>query len=302
MPQSREQIVGWERRWAIPVALASFLPVVLLIVSQVTTQVSGDGSAAILRSVHQHSGSAALSGVLQAIAFLLLAGPLYYLFRVVRARSDSVRSQLVGLVLIAPVFLAASSALTIGARNEAADQFVSGEAKSTLSKKEAHEKCVEQRDEEGAKDFAGEFEATHGATPLAACEARKIEDKEASNAIGEATLTPFVSGFGLAGGLGFAIALLYSGLWAMRTGVLTRFWGSLGMASGVAFLLGPLFLVTLIWFVYFGLLAAGWLPGGRPPAWEAGEAVPWPAPGEKAAAELGGEDRPEHSGEDEKDV
>ncbi|HWB68909.1 MAG TPA: hypothetical protein VG518_02935, partial [Solirubrobacterales bacterium] len=254
----------------------------------------------ILRSVHQHSGSAALSGALQALAFLLLAGPLYYLFRVVRSRSESVRSQLVGLVLIAPVFLALSSALTIGARSEAADQFVAGEAKSTLSKREAHEKCVDQRKEEGAGDFAKEFEAAHGGTPLAACEARKIEDKEASNAIGEATLTPFVSGFGLAGGLGFAIALLYSGLWAMRTGVLTRFWGSLGMAAGVAFLLGPLFLITLIWFVYFGLLAAGWLPGGRPPAWEAGEAVPWPAPGEKTAAELPGEELSEGSDEEEK--
>jgi hypothetical protein len=32
------------------------------------------------------------------------------------------------------------------------------------------------------------------------------------------------------------------------------------------------------------------LPGGRPPAWDAGEAIPWPSPGEKAAAELAGPD------------
>ena len=32
------------------------------------------------------------------------------------------------------------------------------------------------------------------------------------------------------------------------------------------------------------------LPGGRPPAWEAGEAIPWPTPGEKAAGELEPED------------
>ena len=72
----------------------------------------------------------------------------------------------------------------------------------------------------------------------------------------------------------------------MRTGFLSRFWGSLGMVAGIAFLLGPLFLVTLVFFVYFGLLALGIVPGGRPPAWEAGEAVPWPTPGEKAAEEL----------------
>ena len=90
--------------------------------------------------------------------------------------------------------------------------------------------------------------------------------------------------------LGFVIALFYSGLWAMRTGIMSRLWASLGMAAGVAFLLGPLFVITLLWFVYFGLLVLGKVPGGRPPAWAAGEAIPWATPGEKAAAELEPED------------
>jgi hypothetical protein len=60
------------------------------------------------------------------------------------------------------------------------------------------------------------------------------------------------------------------------------------MASGVAFLLGPLFFITLVWFIYFGLLVLGKVPGGKPPAWAAGEAIPWPTPGEKAAADLEG--------------
>ena len=74
----------------------------------------------------------------------------------------------------------------------------------------------------------------------------------------------------------------------MRTGLLTRFWGSLGMALGVAALL-LLVQFTMIWFIYFGLLLLGSLPGGRPPAWAAGEAIPWPTPGEKAAASLEGD-------------
>ena len=68
-------------------------------------------------------------------------------------------------------------------------------------------------------------------------------------------------------------------LYAMRTGLLTRFWGSLGMALGaVSFLF---FQFTLLWFVYFGLLAGR--PGARrsPPAWQQGEAEPWPTPGRK---------------------
>jgi hypothetical protein len=57
------------------------------------------------------------------------------------------------------------------------------------------------------------------------------------------------------------------------------------MALGIAALLG-LIIFTLGWFIYFALLVIGKVPGGRPPAWAAGEAIPWPTPGEKAAAEL----------------
>ena len=32
------------------------------------------------------------------------------------------------------------------------------------------------------------------------------------------------------------------------------------------------------------------MPGDKPPAWAAGESVPWPTPGERAAEELSGED------------
>lgn len=288
---SKTQTLEWERRWSVPVAIATFLAVALLLGSNLATQVSGTGDAEILRSTHEHSGSVLLTGAMQALAFLLLAAPLFYLFKVVSARSDRVRSQLVGLVVIAPLFLAVSGALTIGARGEAADQFVAGEAKSTLSAREAGEKCHSELKKEGAKDFAEEYEPAAGETALAACDRRQVEDDEASNAVAEASLASLVSGLGIAGGLGFMIALFYSGLWAMRTGIMARLWASLGMAAGVAFLLGPLFVITLLWFVYFGLLVLGKVPGGRPPAWAAGEAIPWPTPGEKAAAELEPEDQ-----------
>lgn len=282
----KKRALAWESRWARPVALMTFVAVALLIASALLSEVSGEHEAEILRSVHEHSGSVTFTGILQAIGFGLLAFPLLYLFRAVQARGDRVRGQLVGLVLIAPLFLAASGLLSVGARNEAADQFVHGEAKSTLTAGEAREKCSSELKEKGAKEFGEEFEPRPGETAPAACERQKAEDDEAENALGEASLSAVSSGLGIAGGLGFAVVLFYCGLWAMRTGVLPRFWASLGMASGVAFLLGPLFIVTLIWMIYFGLLIIGVLPGGRPPAWEAGEAVPWPTAGEKAAAEL----------------
>lgn len=287
-------MIARERRWAPFVAVTTLLGVVLLLVANATSQVSGEGAAEILRSTDQHHGSIVLGGILQAIAFVCLTAPLFYLFRAVRARSERVRPQLIGLVLAAPLFLAVSAALTIGARTEAAEQFVAGEAKSTLSAKQAKEKCESDRKSEGAKQFAEENEPRKGETPLAACERRKSEDDEAENASSEASLAGIVAGLGLAGALGFIVTLFYSSLWAMRTGLLSRFWGSLGMASGIALLLGPLVVVTLAWFAYFAFLLFGIVPGGRPPAWEAGEAVPWPTPGERAAAELD----PSEDGED----
>lgn len=282
---SREAALEWESRWAVPVAMATFAAVVLVIASIFVSNISGNGDAEVLRSVDAHSGSAMLSGLMRAVAFALLAFPLVYLFRAARARSERVRTQLIGLVVAAPLFLGLSSGFAALAQQEAADEFVAGEAKPTLTQKQANEDCVEEREDEGNDFLVDEYEPAKGESPLKACETRKLEDDAASDAQTEAAFTPFATGLGIAGGLGFVIALFYSCLWAMRTGLLTRFWGSLGMALGIAALFGLLPFV-LIWFLYFGVLLLDRLPGGRPPAWEAGEAVPWPTPGEKAAAEL----------------
>jgi hypothetical protein len=90
--------------------------------------------------------------------------------------------------------------------------------------------------------------------------------------------------------------MVYTGLWGVRTGLLTRFHGTLGMALGASFILPPLTGLTLpallAWFMYFGLMIAGRTPKGRPPAWDAGVAVPPPKAGEEpqpVAAAAGGD-------------
>jgi hypothetical protein len=75
----------------------------------------------------------------------------------------------------------------------------------------------------------------------------------------------------------------------MRTGLLTRFWAMLGLALGVALLLIPVGIFGLVlWFAAVGLMLAGWWPRPLPPAWEAGEAIPWLRPGEEAGAPAAG--------------
>jgi hypothetical protein len=117
-------------------------------------------------------------------------------------------------------------------------------------------------------------------------EASRTEDV-AEELIKDSTLRNVSIGLNFAGSFGLGMGLLYSALHGMRTGLLARFWGSLGMATGVAIFLLPFGVWFLLaWFGYIGLLYLGRVPGGRPPAWEAGEAIPWPTPGEQAAKAL----------------
>lgn len=259
MRPNREAILAWEERWARPVALATFASILLIIAAiVVATQGVGNGSgdSELLRNVDAHRGAQLLSSILQAIGVGLLAAPLYYLFRAAKARSEAMRGQLVGVVVAAPLFLAALAILSGVSTLHAASDFVSNEVPRLMAKGVSL-----------SSDHANEA---------------------ATDTINEAPLRPLAAGFGLGGQLGFVIAMVYTALHAMRTGLLTRFWGSLGMALGaVSFIF---FQFTLLWFIYLGLLLFGWVPGGRPPAWKSGEAMPWPTPGEKASAAMEGDD------------
>lgn len=284
----RAALLERERRWAMPVTLASFAAVALLVVSTVIySSIGGDGEAEILRAVDAHRSEITLSSILQAAGLALLVLPMAYLFRATQGRSERVRSQLIGLVVAAPLFLACAAVLNGVATNEAATEFVAGRASADLTRADAGDECRSDRDDDGSR-FREEFGA--GGAGLAACVNRRVADDAASEAVREASARGIATGFGLGGRLGIAFALAYSCLWAMRVGLLTRFWGSLGIALGVAALL-LLVQFTLFWFVYFALLVAGWVPRGRPPAWAAGAAIPWPTPGEKAAGELSGPDQ-----------
>ncbi|MGA8745764.1 MAG: hypothetical protein WB507_07865 [Solirubrobacterales bacterium] len=255
MGPGKEQVLEWERRWSVPAALAAFAAVLLVIgaIVIVTQGVgTGSGDATLLQDVNNHRAAQMISSILQAIGVALLALPLYYLFRAARVRSEKMRAQLVGVVVAAPLFLAGLAILSGVSTLHAASTFVANE----LPRLTAHR------------------------ISLSSEHANKL----ASEAIDHAPLRPLAAGFGIAGQLGFVVGMFYTALYAMRTGLLSRFWGSLGMALGaVSFLF---FQFALLWFVYLGLLLLGRVPGGRPPAWNTGEAVPWPTPGEKAAASL----------------
>ncbi|HEX7291967.1 MAG TPA: hypothetical protein VF250_12650 [Conexibacter sp.] len=97
-----------------------------------------------------------------------------------------------------------------------------------------------------------------------------------------------VSDFGAVAFLGipaqfaFAGAFVMIAVTAMRVGLLTRFLGYLGVISAVLFVipLVPVPVVQVYWLGALAMLFAGRSPSGTPPAWQSGEAMPWPSPAE----------------------
>jgi small-conductance mechanosensitive channel len=94
----------------------------------------------------------------------------------------------------------------------------------------------------------------------------------------------WLEGLSLAGGIALGLALVLIGLNAMRAGLLSRFMGVLAVVAAMflalPFLGGPPTLL-FFWMGAVGLLCFGRWPGGRGPAWDTGEAVPWPTPAQQ---------------------
>jgi hypothetical protein len=94
-----------------------------------------------------------------------------------------------------------------------------------------------------------------------------------------------LAGLALAAGM---IAVLIN---ALRVGLLPRWMSFLGMFAAILIFLpiggAELQLIPAFWIVMMGILYSGKWPNGEPPAWKAGEAVPWPSRADMAPARSG---------------
>lgn len=254
MAISRTETIERERRWARPAGIAAILVAPLFILSLYL-----EGSSAALgevlpteqyRVVDEDSAQLLPAYIAQGVALALSALPLVYLFRAAQARSPRVSPAMLGFAFIGPLLYAAALILTNLARTGVASDFVA------------------------QADAGGDIYSL-------------LEDVG-----GDSTILTIGSTLFLPAALGMVVAMVYISLQAQRAGLLTRFFGSLGMALGVLLLLiNPRFslLVLSIWFGWLGFLILDRTPRGRPPAWAAGEAIPWPRPGEEPAAAPGAE-------------
>lgn len=272
MELSNQEIEDERRRGRIAAIAAIFGVVIFVAAMGIAGDFNGAGQAEQLWMFDSVEGDVLLQVLLQALAVLLFIPALASLFRSIRARSQSLRPGLIGLVVVSPVLLAASLIVTYFAFKEAADAFTApGGPLDSLFDDVKFDGNLANADnlQAGVDEIVSQI--------------NRLDDV-ADDVFYDQFPTQLRTGLGLAGSLGLAFSTVYMALHAMRAGLMTRFWGTLAMALGVGTLLfGSLMLVA--YMIVIALLIAAWWPGSRPPAWDAGKAIPWPQPGRPGDAE-----------------
>lgn len=233
------------------------------------TALDEDGSAdrLIEASTGDADGQLLLGLVIAGLGFVALAPALTFLFSAAKARAEKMLGALVAFAIVGALMIGGGLILNHFAYLNAADDFVAAE--------QQREAAPQAPGGEGAEEQGTAAEEQTDE------DAEEEADDRARDAQRDAELGS-LSGLLVRGGaLLFGIGFLYTSLWSMRTGLLSRFWGSLGMAAAVVLALFFLYLFTLVWALAIGLFLLGAWFGRRPPAWESGTAMPWPKAGEQ---------------------
>ena len=266
---------------------------------------NSDSDADQLVFAHAHDGRSIYTSVLQGIGFCLFAGPLLFLYRSAQWRTPRVRGAFAALVVLGPLAFGIGIAVSAAGTSQSADDFVKQEPAVVQQAREQAANAQEAAAAPKAKGQSTTPTATSAVptttgstgstgsttTPATAVAPKpKTPDQAASDSregladhLNRHNTLLIVGGLiSTIGVLGLLFGMIYSNLWAMRLGLFTRFWGALGMAFGL-FLLIPLFPPVpglVLWFAVTGLMFIGRWPRPLPPAWAAGEAIPWQRPGD----------------------
>jgi hypothetical protein len=298
-PTPNPHLAESEARWMRPAGIFALAGVLLIVISTLLRQSAGpvDGvtEAAKLRQYAELGNGAVIGDAIALVGLLLLIVPLYFLFQAAAARAPKIRRGFVVFIVLGPLLLGIQGLVGTIARESAGDQYVEEYPTATASENREPAESSGDGNGNGGSTTSDSGTTTSGTTTSGtttgsgsdSASAESPREKRANEIIDESRTLQLAAVMGLVGALGFVFAMVYTSLWSFRVGLLTRFWGTLGMALGVALVfLGSLgFLGLLIWFAALGMMYIGFFPGGRPPAWAAGMAIPWPKPQPRGAAD-----------------
>lgn len=319
---SKEQILERERARATPAAIAGFIAVAMLIgsfVARAQIPASSNTSTQLL-AFNDHPSQLILSSILSGLGFALFSIPLAFLFQAARARSQRVQPLLIALCFVGPLLIGVQGVINgFGLKTAAADyvampkespkplaQFTKelDATPPTISTVNVYTDANQLEIETVKGDF---YSVNYTGSDEKKLIGPSTDSVDSTSEIGKADVDNSVTSDGKIGdaratkvaddnstvklatnlifpaALAMIVAVVYTALQSYRVGLLSRFFGTLGMALGAALILlpqAPIFIA--LWLGWLGLIFIDRVPNGRPPAWAAGEAVPWPSPGQQA--------------------
>lgn len=249
--QPDEQL-EWERRAGRPAGIAAIVGAVLLIGGGIlNSRVTETREFARYLRLHDDPSLVIVPNVVQALGYVAIAVALLYLARATAARRSEMASPMKIMAVLGPLANGVAALLLIFAVLKVASD------------------VADLRVPHGVSDPAG------GAANLLGNEAageKAVQDLQTGSAFYTA-----VAYLTLASNLALGFALVLVSLNGMRAGLLSRFLGILGIIAGV---LTVLFrgagIIEAFWLGALGAIFLARWPGGRGPAWETVEAIPWP--------------------------
>jgi hypothetical protein len=108
-----------------------------------------------------------------------------------------------------------------------------------------------------------------------------LSNHAVDNALAKSTPNVISQYLDLLAGLAVAVAMGVIMVNSIRVGLVTRWLGVIGIISAILIFLpiggATLEVIPSFWLVAMGILYIGKWPNGQPPAWESGQARPWPS-------------------------
>jgi uncharacterized membrane protein YqhA len=278
-PENKQELLDFQARWMRPAGIAAILAAGLLFAAGIVGSVgSSDTTAEQLDRYHDHSSRLVFASVISAVGLVLIACPLYFLFLSARARADRVRSFVGPLILLGTLLVAAQGVVVALGLKDASADYVAGVA--AVEAKARNAAPATPQNATTTTTTGGETTGSTTAPSQPTLEQRISDAKDnfAEDKVDDSSKVGAGRIIGLIGALTLIASAVYTLVWSMRTGLLTRFMGTVGIAFIAALILIPQLgpLATVLWFAVLGLMLARWWPRALPPAWDAGEAIPWP--------------------------
>jgi hypothetical protein len=278
----KEEQLQWERKWA-PVAAGAALVAALLPIASTIWASSLLGSLPnknsedlFLNRVHDHASGYVAAGVLTAIGTIALAPVLVYLYRVIAARRPQIPRIALILAVAAPLVAGGAGIARQAVLAHVADEYVLHPPAPVTFTPAEQKKLGTLR----GSAYADEIE--------------KLASQPARDKLKSGSITT-VAYVGLIANLLLGTAFVLIAMHAMRTGLLSRFMGILGVIVGALTaipILGGAPVVQLFWLIAMAVLFLNRWPQGRGPAWEEVEPIPWPTAQDRRDAIAGRDSQP----------